>query len=142
MSPPFIYPRTVSFAETDMAGIVHFSNFFRYMEEAEHAFLRSMGFSVHGTIDAELIAFPRVDVSCVYKAPLRFEDEFQIELTVTNRRDKAVTYGFTFRKADGSTIATGSTTAVCATRDSPESPLRSIPIPLSLANALDAAADR
>ena len=32
--------RRVEFSETDAAGIVHFSNFFRYMEGAEHAFLR------------------------------------------------------------------------------------------------------
>ena len=37
----------VEFADTDMAGIVHFSNFFRYMERAEHEFLRSLGLSVH-----------------------------------------------------------------------------------------------
>ena len=32
--------------DTDMAGIVHFSNFFRYMERVEHAFFRSLGFSI------------------------------------------------------------------------------------------------
>ena len=39
--------RTVEFAETDMAGIVHFSNFFRWMEATEHAFFRSLGFTLH-----------------------------------------------------------------------------------------------
>ena len=38
--------RRVEFAETDMAGIVHYSNFFRYMETAEHGFFRSLGLSV------------------------------------------------------------------------------------------------
>ena len=32
--------RRVEFSETDMAGIVHYSNFFRYMEAAEHGFFR------------------------------------------------------------------------------------------------------
>jgi acyl-CoA thioester hydrolase len=35
--------RRVEFSETDMAGIVHYSNFFRYMEAAEHEFFRSLG---------------------------------------------------------------------------------------------------
>ena len=38
--------RRVEFCDTDMAGIVHYSNFFRYMEVAEHEFFRSLGFSV------------------------------------------------------------------------------------------------
>ena len=38
--------RRVEFSDTDMAGIVHFANFFRYMETAEHGFYRSLGFSV------------------------------------------------------------------------------------------------
>ena len=47
MAHSFSMTRSVTFAETDMAGILHFSNYFRYMEEAEHAFFRSLGFRVH-----------------------------------------------------------------------------------------------
>ena len=43
----FVYRRRILFHETDLAGIVHFSNFFKYMEEAEHAFVRSIGLSIH-----------------------------------------------------------------------------------------------
>ena len=39
--------RRVQFYETDMAGIVHFSCYFRYMEEAEHAMWREAGLSIH-----------------------------------------------------------------------------------------------
>jgi acyl-CoA thioester hydrolase len=39
----FRITRRVEFSETDMAGIVHFSNFFRYMETAEHAFFPVTG---------------------------------------------------------------------------------------------------
>ena len=41
--------RQVEFSDTDMAGIMHFSNFFRFMEAAEHSFFRSLGFSIHTT---------------------------------------------------------------------------------------------
>ena len=40
----FKLTRRIEFAETDMAGIVHFANFFRMMEATEHAFFRSLGF--------------------------------------------------------------------------------------------------
>ena len=39
--------RRVQFHETDAAGIVHFSWFYRYMEEAEHALWRQAGLSIH-----------------------------------------------------------------------------------------------
>ncbi len=42
----FRYARRVQFAETDLAGIMHSSNFFRYMEEAEHALWRAAGPSI------------------------------------------------------------------------------------------------
>ena len=35
------YHRRVQFADTDQAGVVHFSWFARYMEEAEHALWRA-----------------------------------------------------------------------------------------------------
>ena len=38
--------RRVEFSDTDMAGIVHFSKFFQYMETVEHGFFRALGFSV------------------------------------------------------------------------------------------------
>ena len=46
MLPEFSLTRRVQFSETDMAGIMHFSNFFKMMEEVEHAFFRSVGLSV------------------------------------------------------------------------------------------------
>jgi acyl-CoA thioesterase FadM len=45
-SPIFTWNRRVEFAETDAAGIVHFSSFFLYMEQAEHALFRSLGLSI------------------------------------------------------------------------------------------------
>ena len=47
MAHEYRYRRRVEFSETDLAGIVHFSNYFRYMEAAEHEFFRSLGLSIH-----------------------------------------------------------------------------------------------
>ena len=46
MPAGFAYRRRVQFAETDLAGLVHFSMFFRYMEEAEHALWRAAGLTI------------------------------------------------------------------------------------------------
>lgn len=58
MSEVFKTKRRVEFRETDMAGIVHFSNFFAYMEQAEHALLRSLDLGVMCNIDGRTLAFP------------------------------------------------------------------------------------
>ncbi len=61
MPQAFTTRRFVEFVDTDMAGIVHFSAFFRYMEAAEHELLRSLGLSVHTKLADDLvISFPRV----------------------------------------------------------------------------------
>jgi len=79
--------RRVQFYETDAAGIVHFSWFFRYMEEAEHALWRAAGLSIHP--GGSEIGWPRVATSFEFKRPLKFEDEFEVQLRIaeiTRRR--------------------------------------------------------
>jgi YbgC/YbaW family acyl-CoA thioester hydrolase len=114
----FKHIRRVEFAETDMAGIVHFSNFFRMMEAAEHAFFRSLGFTIHEIEEESVIGWPRVSASCDYRAPLRFEEEVEIHLVVAEVRSRSIRYQFIFRKvADGTEVARGNVAAVCATVD-------------------------
>src|SRR5258706_47606 len=80
--------RQVEFSETDMAGIVHYSNFFRYMEAAEDAFFRSLGFSVVTSQVDPPVGWPRVHAECDYREPLRFEDEIEVHMSVTEKRSK------------------------------------------------------
>src|SRR5215467_5695807 len=94
--------RRVEFSETDMAGIVHYSNFFRYMEVAEHEFFRSLGFSVVTRQVEPPMGWPRVHAECDYKQPLHFEDEVEIRLLVREKRSKSFTYEFQFRKLNAS----------------------------------------
>jgi YbgC/YbaW family acyl-CoA thioester hydrolase len=113
MTTPFRTTRRVEFADTDMAGIVHFSNFFRYMESAEVEYLRSLGLSVSfRTATGERFGFPRRAASCDYQRPALFQDVLEITVTVQNVGRKSVTYQFDFAK-DGQPIARGQITAVC-----------------------------
>lgn len=122
--------RRVEFAETDMAGIVHFSNFFRMMEAAEHAFFRSLGFTIHGHENGTTIGWPRVSASCEYRAPLKFEEEVEIHLVVAEVRSRSIRYQFIFRKpADGVEVARGQVATVCATVDKTTGKLVPMPIP-------------
>ncbi|MFO0865911.1 MAG: thioesterase family protein [Gemmataceae bacterium] len=109
---PFRYRRRVDFCDTDLVGIVHFANYFRYMEAAEVDFLRSLGLSVTLFHKDESIGFPRVSVGCDYVRPLRFDDVVDIDVTIERIGSKSVTYSFAFTLV-GEPIATGRSTAVC-----------------------------
>lgn len=104
--------RIVEFGDTDMAGIVHFANFFRYMESAECAFLRSLGLGVKLDWEGQTIGFPRVSASCDYLTPARFEDVLDVQVAALRIGSKSVTYGFAFARK-GQAIATGKVTSVC-----------------------------
>ncbi len=76
----YVHRRRVQFYETDAAGIVHFSWFFRYMEEAEHALWRAAGLSIHPPDSP--IGWARASATCDFKRPLRFEDEFDVTIRI------------------------------------------------------------
>jgi YbgC/YbaW family acyl-CoA thioester hydrolase len=110
---PFVYRRRVQFAETDMAGMAHFSMYFRYIEEAEHAMWRAAGLSI-AAADADH-AFPRVSAACDYHAPLRFEDEFEVRVRIAEAGSRTLRYEAAIVRGD-TRIATGSIVIVCVTR--------------------------
>ena len=88
--PRFVYRRRVAFADTDQAGIVHFSVYFRYMEEAEHALWRDAGLSI--APPGASYGFPRVSASFEYRQPLRFEDEFEVRLHIDHASARSLRY--------------------------------------------------
>ncbi len=126
--------RKIEFTDTDMAGIVHFSRFFVFMETAEHEFLRSLGTSVATEWNGDKIGWPRLAASCEYQSPLRFEDEVDIHLWVSNKGTKSLTYQFLFT-LEGKEIARGQLTTVCCVTN-PGETLRAIPIPEFIASQI------
>jgi YbgC/YbaW family acyl-CoA thioester hydrolase len=112
MPPVFRATRRVEFADTDMAGIVHFANFFRFMEAAEQEFLRSRGLSVALEWEGRAMGFPRVAAACDYLKPARFEDVLDVAVTIDRVGNKSVTYGFEFSRR-GVPIARGRISTVC-----------------------------
>jgi len=137
MSFEFVQQRRVEFAETDMAGIVHFANFFRWMESAEHAFLRSIGFSVHTVAGGQTTGWPRLKVGCEYQKPLRFQELVDVALMVREVRNRSVRYGFEFRRAEShEVVATGEAVAVHAELDPSLGRLAAAPIPAELRSVL------
>jgi acyl-CoA thioester hydrolase len=109
----YVLRRRVHFYETDAAGIVHFSWFFRYMEEAEHALWRAAGLSIATRGDG--FGYPRVAASFEYHAPLQLEDEFEVHLRIVKITRASMGYACAVSRG-GQRIATGVLTIVCVTR--------------------------
>src|SRR5437868_8940905 len=134
MPTAFQTQRRIEFGDTDMAGIVHFANFFRFMEAAEQEFLRSLGLSVSLKWEGQPIGFPRVSASCDFQRPARFEDVLDIAVRVRNLGRKSVTYSFDFSK-NGQPVARGQVSTVCC-RVFGEHELESIEIPADIRQRL------
>lgn len=143
--------RRVEFSETDRSGTVHFTNFLRYMESAEHAFFRSLGFSIHTAhpeaagaeaAGSEAIGWPRVHASCEVTGSLRFEDSVEVRLLVRERRQKSIVYEFVLRRMNDDSpteVARGSLAVVCVRRDSATGEMTAVPIPKLIAGKIEAA---
>lgn len=128
MVSSFETTRRVEFCETDMAGIVHFSNFYKWMEQAEHEFFRSQGLKiVNNQTDGTVIGWPRVSASCRFEAPVRYEDLLTVRLQIQRIGVKSLTYEATFSVGD-TIVARGNMKTVCCVVGH-EKPLTSIEIP-------------
>ena len=140
----FKLTRRVEFSDTDMAGIMHFSNFFRFMEAAEQAFFRSLGLSIHDSRRRPVIGWPRVHASCDFRRPLRFEDLVEVHLQVREKRERSLVYSFTFRRLNEPSspeVARGRLVVACVSRPEPQGPMASIPIPKSISDKIGVAPD-
>ena len=132
-----VYHRRVTYPETDASGIVHFTNFFKYLEEAEHALWRSAGLRIEGRDPT--IGFPRVAASFEYRKPLRFEDEFDVHLRVVAKSAKTLRYSAVLKK-DGEVLAEGSLTIICVRRREGQ-PMRATDIPEEISARFEVAAE-
>jgi acyl-CoA thioester hydrolase len=125
----------VQFYETDVAGIVHFSWFFRYMEEAEHALWREAGLSIHPP-SAE-IGWPRVSASCEFYRPLVFEDQVEVTIRITEITKRTMTYACVMMQDDRK-IASGALKIACVAKGGPAG-MRSMDIPPEIADRFQVA---
>jgi len=144
----FKMERRVEFYETDMAGIVHFSNFFRYMETTEHAFFRSLGQTLHVNEDGRMQGWARVHAECDYRAPLRYEDVFEVRLLVRKKSQTSLSYDFVFTKTapEGSPegpleVARGLLTVVCVAREPDQERMRPVGMPALITEQVEVAPD-
>jgi len=94
----------IAFGDTDASGWMHFPNIFKYVEAAEHAFLRSRGILV---FDREEGGWPRIKVSCEYKRPFRCGDNYEVLLAISGIGGASLSWNFEMVNAAGEIAAFG-----------------------------------
>ena len=83
-----------------MAGLVHFSNFFKYMETAGGIFSRRL-VSTSSEPSRRIVGWPRVRAECKFSAPLRFGDTIDIHIAVKTVSDRSIDFQFRiFKRAE------------------------------------------
>ena len=99
----------VRFVETDMMGVVHHSNYFRWFEMGRVEYLRQAGVLL-AELMADGIVFPITHVDCQYKASAKFDDYILIETTLAEVSPVKMIFTYkVIKEVDGLLLATGST---------------------------------
>ena len=108
-APHFRHATRIAFGDTDASGWMHFPNIFRYVEEAEHAFLRQLGVLVFDRAEG---GWPRARVECDYKRPLQTGDAITVELAIARIGAASLTWKFRVIDAGSEVAALGGMTTV------------------------------
>jgi acyl-CoA thioester hydrolase len=104
----------VTWADTDAAQVVHYSNYFKFFERAEEEFYRHLGFSFTD-LHARGLWFPRVEAFCRYKRPARFGDLLEVEISIGELKEKSIRFEFNiFNKEEATLLAAGYIVALAA----------------------------
>ena len=103
------YSRKANYYETDQMGIIHHSNYIRWLEEARLDFLEKIGFGYKKVVEYG-VEFAVLDVYCNYKSMVRFGDIVSIHITLSELSDMSINANYQILDTDsGETRALGKT---------------------------------
>ena len=104
-----IFERKINYYETDRMGIVHHSNYIRFMEEARCYLLEKAGMP-YSASEENGIMIPVLGVNCEFKHHVTFDDTILIKLFVKEFNGVRLTMGYTAtEKNSGEVVFTGET---------------------------------
>lgn len=144
MTSEFVYRRRVEFADTDAAGLIHFTSLFRYVEEAEHALYRSLGSAAFERTETGYRGMPRVAADLEFLGPVRYADELEVRLVLREKRERVLRYDAEIRVSGDpgrGTVARGGMTVVCAARSHGSADWAATELPAPLLDQLEVAPD-
>jgi len=109
---PFAHRQRVRYGETDLQKVVYYANYLLYAEVGRVAYLRHLGVEYGRTFIDRGIDFTIGEAHLKYRAPLRFDDEFDIKVRVGEVRHSSWTFEYAIDRADGLHCVDAATTQV------------------------------
>ena len=91
----YTYYRKAQYHETDQMGIIHHSNYVKWMEEARISYMNQMGFSYKRVEEMGIIS-PVVEISVAYKKQVSFDDEIQISISIKKYNGISLEFNYQF----------------------------------------------
>ncbi len=121
----------VEFAETDAAGFLHFSNYFRLMEKAERVLFQEAGLTLFENLATEMRGWPRVQAQAEFRHPLQYNERVWVHLEIKEISRHVIKYRFSFHREEknGLSVASGEMTTLAARFDRATGLLSNIEIP-------------
>lgn len=108
----FTLPVRVYYEDTDMAGIVYYANYLRYIERGRSEWVRAVGLDQNHMKDVEGIVFAVRRVEADYLAPARLDDLLEVATWVAEKRPARMVMGQEVRR-DGQVLFRAMVTVVC-----------------------------
>lgn len=72
----------VYYEDTDMAGIVYYANYLKYIERARSDWVRSIGVDQNAMREDDGVVFAVRRVEADYHAPAKFDDQLEVRTSV------------------------------------------------------------
>lgn len=110
----YVFERKINYYETDRMGIVHHSNYIRYLEEARCEYLKQIGFP-YGELEQKGVMIPVLGVNCTYKHAVTFEDTIKIEVFIKEFSGVKFTVGYNVTNSKDGQIVIQAETKHCFT---------------------------
>ena len=86
--------------DTDAAGIVYYPNFYKWMDDATHAYLAAIGYPSSELFEKQKIGVPLLEANCIFKRPLLFEDQVVVKSYVEELHNKVFKIKHVFVRGD------------------------------------------
>ena len=105
----FTFIRRINYYETDRMGVVHHSNYIRFLEEARCKMLNFYKMP-YSAFEEQGVMIPVLGVNCDYKLHVTFDDIIEIKPFVKDFNGVRLTMGYKIlNKKTGDLVLTGET---------------------------------
>ncbi len=109
-----VFERKINYYETDRMGVVHHSNYIRYLEEARCYFLENIGIPFE-VLEENGITIPVLGVNCNYKYHVTFGDTLQIRVFIKEYTGVRMTVGYDVKEKETGKVVIVAETKHCFT---------------------------